>query len=503
MQSEMASERPQLDRVACLRAWRSRDARFDGRFFVGVRSTGIFCRPICPARPRPENCDFFPTAAAALEAGLRPCLRCRPEAAPGSPAWCGTSSTVRRALRLIEDGALDREGVGALAARLGVGERHLRRLFVEHVGASPLAVAQARRLLFAKHLLDATRLSITEVALASGYASVRRFNEAVRRAYGRSPRALRAATSGARERDRAREGAAPLVVRLGFRAPFDWDAALAYLGARAIPGVEQVDAGCYARSFELGGAAGVVQVECDARARQLVATVCVDGAGAAGVPPLLELCDRLRRVFDLAADPAAIEERLARDALLRRALARRAGLRVFGAWCGFELAVRAILGQQITVKGATSLAGRIASQLGDPLATPTGSIVRTFPRPHVLASSDLSRFGIPAARARAIERLAAEVASGALALDGSAPPEESLASLRAIPGIGEWTAAYVAMRALGEPDAFPSGDLGLRRALTARAAKRMPSAREVEARAEAWRPYRAYAAVALWQLGAQ
>ncbi|MCA9512236.1 MAG: helix-turn-helix domain-containing protein [Myxococcales bacterium] len=505
-----------FDRETCLRAWRARDARFDGRFFVGVRSTGIFCRPVCPARPRPENCLFFPTAAAAFEAGLRPCLRCRPEAAPGSPAWCGTSSTVRRALRLIEEGALDRGNVGGLATRLGIGERHLRRLFLEHVGASPLAVAQARRLLFAKRLIDGTRLSMTDIAHASGYASVRRFNEAVRRAYGVAPSELRARVRRAGE---PRAEGSPFALRLGFRAPYDWPFVLGYLAARATPGVERVAGGCYARSFALGDAVGVVDVACDDPAGQLVATVRLRTAATARAPSLLDLAERVRRLFDLAADPASIAERLRRDALLRRALRRHPGLRVPGAWSGFELAVRAILGQQVTVKGATTLAGRLARALGEPIegsvapaprarraadvdeADLVGAPVdRLFPRPEAVAAADVAAIGIPAARADAIRRLADAVANGALVLDGTAAPERTLDALRAIPGVGDWTAQYVAMRALAEPDAFPASDLGLRRALAPPGARRLPTAREVEQRSTAWRPYRAYAAVALWQL---
>jgi len=470
---------------------RTRDARFDGRFFIAVRSTGIFCRPICPARPKPENCTFYETAAAAFEAGYRPCLRCRPEAAPGTAAWVGTSATVQRALRLIEDGALDREGVGELAARLGMGDRHLRRLFLEHVGASPLSVAHSRRVLFAKRLIDESSLAMHEIASASGFASVRRFNDAIRRTYGRPPTALRSDGGG--------DASSGVNLRLAYRAPFDWEGVLAFFALRATPSVEAVRDGRYWRSFELAGAHGALEVERDAEAEQLIATVHL----ASGPAPLIQIADRLRRTFDLAADSGEIGLHLERDARLRKAWRRSPGLRVPGAWDPFELAVRAVLGQQVSVKGATTLSGRLVEKFGRPLESVVerdGAPTHLFPEPEALAGADVASIGLPVARANAIRALAGAVAEGDVDMRPGSDNEAALQALRALPGIGEWTAQYIAMRALREPDAFPASDLVLRRMLVEMPGGALPSVREVEAIAEAWRPCRAYAAIALWSL---
>jgi AraC family transcriptional regulator of adaptative response / DNA-3-methyladenine glycosylase II len=475
-----------LDPERCYRALRARDARFDGRFFTGVVSTGIYCRPVCPAPPpRIENCRFLPSAAAAQEAGFRPCLRCRPEAAPGTPAWQGTAATVTRALRLIESGALDDAGVGGLAARLGVGERHLRRLFQQHLGASPHGVARTRRALFAKQLLDETSLSMTQVAAAAGYTSVRRFNEAMRGAFHRTP-------SDLRRHLRGESGAGPLTLELSlpFRPPLAWDALMRFLGDRAIPGVEAVSPEGYRRGVQLGDAAGAVEVRRAAGASHLVARITL-----ADTRPLLDVVGRLRRLFDLEADPVAIAAAFERDAALAPALARLPGVRVPGAWDGFELAVRAILGQQVSVQAATTLAARIAERHGTPLSEPVvracPGLARLFPAPEALCEAPLEALGVISTRAAAIRALARVVARDELALDGSRDGGETRSALRAIPGIGEWTAEVVAMRALRDPDAFPATDLGVRRALAAAGADPTQAA-------EAWRPWRAYAVALLW-----
>ena len=474
------------DADVCYRALRSRDARFDGRLFVGVASTGVYCRPVCPARtPLLRNCRFYPSAAAAAHAGFRPCRRCRPEAAPGSPAWLGTSAAVTRALRLVAEGALDREGVDELAARVGAGGRHLRRLFEEHLGASPLAVAQTRRVHFAKKLLDETALPITEIAHASGFASLRRFNDAMKRAFGAPPRELR--------RRRARgAAAATLTLKLAARPPFDGRAVLAYLALRELPGVEQVDGDAYRRSVALGGERGVIAVRlaedfCGVRL-ELPARLVPEAARIAG---------RVRRLFDLDADPAPILAQLRRDPELQQRLRRRAGVRLPGAWSGFELAVRAVLGQQVTVAGARTLAGRLAAAHGVELEPSAERITHLFPDAAALADADLAGLGVPRARADALRSLARSVSSGALDLDGGQPPEAVRRSLLALPGVGPWTAEYVALRALGEPDAFPASDLGLRRALGG-----VPLAtRALEQRSKDWQPWRAYAAILLWTAG--
>jgi AraC family transcriptional regulator of adaptative response / DNA-3-methyladenine glycosylase II len=390
---------------------------------------------------------------------------------------------VTRALRLVADGALDEGSVAELAARVGSGERQLRRLFAEHVGASPLAVAQTRRVHFAKQLLDETSLPVTTIAYAAGFASVRRFNAAMRAAWGTAPRVLRRAPSATR--------GAEVVLRLGYRPPFDAAALLDYLAARAIPGVEEVADGAWRRSVVLDGASGVIEVRPDPVAHQLLLHV-----PAALTRHVSALAARVRRLFDLDADPAPIAAQLGRDPELARLLRRRPGVRVAGAWNGFELAVRAILGQQVTVAGATTLAGRLALAFGVPLAAPVGSVRLLSPGAAALAGADLASIGLPRARAEALRALASAVAAGRLDLDGGLDPEEAVRRLVALPGIGPWTAQYVALRALAAPDAFPASDLGLRRALGA-AGRPLP-ARALERRAELWRPWRGYAAVLLW-----
>ena len=477
-----------LDPDTCYRALRTRDARFDGRFFTAVRSTGVYCRPVCPARlPKRENCLFLPCAAAAQEAGYRPCLRCRPEASPGTPAWLGTSATVSRGLRLIAGGALDEGSVEDLAVRLGIGARHLRRLFLAHLGATPQAVAHTRRVLFAKKLIDESRLPMAQLAFAAGFSSVRRFNTALRQAYGRPPRELRrgatATSSG---------GAVDLSLRLSYRPPLDFPAFLAFFAPRATPGVEVVDGESYRRTVALPGARGTVEVRAEPDSNRLVARVRLDAPGS-----LIGVSERLRRIFDLGADPVEITAHLRRDRRLARRLERQPGVRVPGAWDGFELAVRAILGQQVSVPGATRLAGRLVETYGERVTdTDDPALGWLFPGAEALTEADPARLGLPRARAGAIAALARAVAQGELSLDGSGDLEESLARLQELPGIGPWTAQLIAMRALGEPDALPAGDLGLRKNLGR--SGQLASAAQVEARAESWRPWRAYGAMLLW-----
>ncbi len=484
----------ELDFETCYRAIAVRDARFDGRFFTGVRTTGIYCRPICPARtPRRENVGFYPSAAAAREAGFRPCRRCRPECSPERGAWHGTSNTVARALRLIEAGALDQGPVEALALRLGLGARQLRRLFRHHLGASPLAIAQTRRLDLAKRLIDETGLGMTEIALAAGFRSIRRFNEAMRQAYGRPPGGLRRGRAAAQP-----ASSAALHLALPFRPPYDWPAMLGFLAARAIPGSETVTGARYLRSIELDGRPGTIAIGPGGDGTSLAAAICFPVPSA-----LPEILARLRRLFDLAADPAAIAAHLAADPAMAPLVRARPGLRVPGAWDGFELAVRGILGQQITVAAATRLAGKLVAAYGTPLDAELAGghlgagLTHIFPRPERLVGADLAALGMPGSRARTLTHLAAAAAADPLLFAGDAGLEEAVAKLRSLPGIGDWTARYIAMRALREPDAFPTGDIGLLRAL-ADAAGRRPTARELAARAEAWRPWRAYAALHLW-----
>ncbi|WP_309180663.1 AlkA N-terminal domain-containing protein [Bradyrhizobium sp. Ash2021] len=485
-----------MDRTACFRAISTRDARFDGRLFVGVRTTGIYCRPICPARtPKFENVSFYPSAAAAQEAGFRPCLRCRPEVSPELAFWRGTSNTVSRALALIESGGLAGDDVEGLANRLGVGARQLRRLFAQHVGASPVTVAQTRRVLLAKQLIHETTLPMAEVALASGFNSVRRFNETFRDLFGRPPAALR------RIRDRGKDGreAGALSVRLAYRPPYDWDAMLAFLAARAIPGVETVSENVYRRSIAIGENCGVISVKPADKNRVDVRVRFPDMAA------LPQIIARVRRVFDLSADPDTIGAHLALDPALAPLVAARPGLRVPGAWDGFELAVRAIFGQQITVPAATRLLGKLVQAFGDPLPAAlreSEGLSHLFPSTARIAGENLATLGMPGARARAVTSLAQAIVADPAIFSRGANLEDAIVKLRSLPGIGEWTAQYIAMRELREPDAFPAADVGLLRAL-ADSDGRRPSPPELLSRAERWRPWRAYAALHLWAAGVQ
>ena len=477
----------ELDHDVCYAISRSRDERFDGRFFIGVITTGVYCRTVCPARcPLPENMRFYPTAAAAAAAGFRPCLRCRPEAAPGTPAWQGPPAVVSRALQLIAEGFLDEAGVEGLARRLHVSPRQLRRLFVQQVGASPIAVAQTRRVHFAKTLIDETSLPMVEVAFSAGYSSIRRFNASFARAYGRAPSQLR------RRRARPVEESRTVDLRLAYRPPFDWPALAHFFQARAIPGVEAVDERAYRRTVQLGGAGGVIEVRPLEGRRQLRLSVPYDLA-----PHLAAIVERVKRMFDLRADPASYTEQLAADPLLRPLVCARPGLRLAGAWDGFELAVRAILGQQISLRAANTLAGRLVQAHGTPLAAPHGDLCRLFPTPERLAEARLDGAGILPRRAETIRRLARAVAEGELSFATAPGLDQAVADLIGLPGIGPWTAHYIALRAFGEPDAFPSGDLALRRRMGALAGRPFTEA-ALRRQAEAWRPWRAYATLHLW-----
>jgi AraC family transcriptional regulator of adaptative response / DNA-3-methyladenine glycosylase II len=476
----------ELDASRCYRAFLAHDRRFDGRVFAGVVTTGVYCRPVCRVRPpKFENTRFFACAAAAEAAGFRPCRRCRPETSPGTPAWIGTSAVVSRAFRLICTGALDEGNVEALAARVGLGGRQLRRLFAQHLGASPAEIARSRRAHFARTLIDQTTLPAVEIATAAGFRSVRQFNHAIHATFGGSPSALR------RRRSEAPADGGGLILRLPVRRPFAWTAMLDFLGARATPGVEAVVDETYRRTIEVNGAPGVIEARADRHAAHLL--VRVELAEPDG---LALVVDRTRRLFDLDADPHVIGRHLRRVPVLAPLVRARPGLRIPGAWDPFELAVRAIVGQQVSVQGATTLAGRLARTFGRPVALGAAALTHLFPTPEALADADIGRIGLPRARAASIRALASAVARGALVLDAARGLEEAEARLTAIPGVGAWTAAYVAMRALGEPDAFPAGDLGLRRALGNGAGS--VSEKALAAIAESWRPWRGYAAMYLW-----
>ena len=472
-----------LDSHTCYRALRARDARFDGRFFVAVSSTRIYCRPVCTVKPpRRENCRFYPSAAAAEAEGYRPCLRCRPELAPGNASVDATSRLAQAAASLMEDRALDESGLDTVAAQLGVTDRHLRRAFGAEFGVAPVQFAQTQRLLLAKRLLTDTVLPVTEVAFASGFGSVRRFNALFKQRYRLQPGQLRrhAAASSAAD---------ALKFELSFRPPYDWPAVSAFLGARTVAGVESVEGGCYRRTVCV--AAGNKEhrgwIEVSPSPKKPTLRVAVSATLAKALPPVLA---RVKALMDLACHPAEVVQALG-------AMAKRhPGLRVPGAFDGFEVAVRAILGQQVTVAAARTVAGRFAAAFGDVIETPFASLTTVFPtaaRIVDLPYASVARLGMPGARARTIVALARAVAEGELALMPNADIEATLERLRALPGVGEWTAQYIAMRALAWPDAFPHTDLGVMKALGETDAKRVLAA------GEAWRPWRAYAVMHLWQ----
>lgn len=477
----------QLDARICEQARLSRDARFDGLFFTAVTSTRIYCRPVCPApAPKPGNVRYYANAAAAEADGFRACLRCRPELSPGNPTWQRGGHVVARALKLIEAGALDEQSLEQLAARLAIGARQLRRLFVERVGAPPISVHTTRRLLFAKQLLTETALPITEVALASGFRSLRRFNDAFLQANRIAPRELR-------RHPRAAPGAA-LQLRLAYRPPYDFDALLGFLRGRALPGVELVDDTSYARVFGSSQSPGWLRLSAwpDGEHALRLELHCPQPS------QLLGVVTRLRRMFDLDANPQVIADTFHHDAVLGPLIEKRPGLRLPGGWDGFEIAVRAILGQQISVAAARTLASRLVQRYGEPLAVATlPGLDQFFPTPAVLAAVDFEGIGLTMARVATVRGVAQAVLDGRVDFRTDQTLESFVARWIALPGIGEWTAHYIAMRALGEPDAFPAADLILRREATAGATPLTTKALVV--RAEAWRPWRAYAVMHLWR----
>jgi AraC family transcriptional regulator of adaptative response / DNA-3-methyladenine glycosylase II len=471
-----------LPREALDRARRSRDPRFDGKFFIAVLSTGIYCRTICPVRMS-VAVRFYATAAEAAEAGFRPCLRCRPEAAPGSPAWAGTSAVVRRALRLIQDGTLDTGSVEDLATHLGMGARHLNRLLLEQVGASPLAIAQTRRLHFAKQLLSDTDLPMTGIALAAGYRSVRRFNEALKDTYKKSPREIR------KGRVRSGDASDEISLRLSYRPPYDWGRLLGFLASRAIPGIENVDAQSYARTIRTPTGHAIIQI-----------SVCEEGNAllmrARGVASadLFDLSSAARRVFDLSADPLQVASAFRSDPLLGELIAQRPGLRIPGVFDPFECGVRAILGQQVSLQTGRTFVQRLVARAGKSVEPMAEGLTHLFPAPNTLAELDLRDLGLPSARIDAVRTLARAVRDGVICFNE--PVEDVTRALAKLPGLGPSTAQYTALRGLGDPDAFMPADLVLRRAATIHGSPL--TTRALEARAETWRPWRAYAMMHLW-----
>jgi len=466
----------ELDFQSCYRAVSARDARFDGRFYTAVTSTGIYCRPICPARtPTARNVRFYRHAASAEAAGFRPCKRCRPELSPGDPGWDLRGDLIGRALRLIDDGGADDDGVAGLARRLHITERHLHRLFVAELGVGPLAVARTRRLLLAKQLLTETALPVTDVAFAAGFGSVRQFNATMRETYGFTPSELRATAGGAATRRALQrpDGPAPLRLRLHRREPYDVAGVFSFLASRAIPGLEVADAASYSRRVPGG------TITLTPRLGHVSLDVAV-----ADTRQLARIVARCRRLLDLDAEPMAIVEVLGQTSLAPL-VAARPGLRVPGTFDGFELAVRAVVGQQISVAGARTLLGRIVARAGRPVAD--GHL---FPSAAELLDADLTGLGLTNRRIGTLKELATRVNGGLIDLDGGQEPAEAVKELLAVPGIGPWTASYIALRALRDPDAWPTGDLVLDR--------RMAELGIGKDHLERWRPWRAYAALHLW-----
>jgi AraC family transcriptional regulator of adaptative response / DNA-3-methyladenine glycosylase II len=468
----------------CYRFMRSRDPRYDGFFFVGVRSTGIYCRPSCPARlPHRRNVRLFRSAAAAQSEGFRACKRCEPDAAPGSPAWNRRADVAGRAVRLVADGVVDREGVPGLASRLGFSERQLHRILVAEVGAGPVALARAQRAQAARNLIESTELTFAEIALAAGFGSVRQFNDTVGAVYARTPTELR-------RRARRRRGATTpgaIELRLPAREPFDGASLLRFLGARAIPGVEQVDGGTYRRSLALDHGGGVAELTPEPGGVR--ASLRLDD-----LRDLTAAVARCRRLLDLDADPETIASQLEPDPVLGTLVHARPGMRVPGCVEGFEVAVRAIVGQQVSVPAARTVLGRLAARYGEPLAEPVGALTHRFPAPEAFAEVDAAELPFPRRRAEALRALARLVADDGVGFDAGADSGAALAALLDIPGVGPWTASYVAMRAFADPDAFLPTDVGVRHGLE-RLGVEPSSAVEV---AEAWRPWRSYAVMQLW-----
>ncbi|MFN8021939.1 MAG: DNA-3-methyladenine glycosylase 2 family protein [Acidimicrobiales bacterium] len=478
----------------CYRAVQSRDSRFDGWFVVAVHTTGIYCRPSCPATtPKRENVSFFPAAAAAQQRGFRACKRCRPDASPGSPEWNVRADVVGRAMRLIADGVIDREGVGGLARRLGYSERHLHRLLADEIGAGPLAVARAQRAQTARTLIETTSMPMTDIAFAAGFSSVRQFNDTVREVFASSPSELRA---DRRRRDRTSIaddlGPGAISLRLPVRQPFAAEPLFAFLGLRAVPGVEAWDGECYTRTLRLPGGPAVVRLR------------PADGAVSctlwlSDLADLQSAVHRCRRLLDLDADPMSIEQQLGVDPAIGPLVAATPGLRAPGAVDGAEMLVRGVLGQQVSVRGARTITGRLADAVGERVSVAPAELGlpgRLFPSPAALAAIDPESLPMPASRRRALIGACRALADGAVVIDQGADRAELVERLVTLPGIGPWTAQYVAMRGLGDPDVFLPTDLGVRHGLDRLGLESSPTA--ATALAARWSPWRSYALHHLW-----
>lgn len=476
-------------------AVRSRDARFDGWFVTAVRSTGIYCRPSCPATaPKARNITFFPSAAAAQAGGFRACKRCRPDASPGSPEWNVRADLVARAMRLIADGVVDREGVGGLSARLGYSTRQIERQVRAELGASPLALARAQRAQTARVLIETTTLPLTQIAHAAGFGSIRSFNDTVRAVFAMPPRELRARSrqSALTPGDTGTTTWHHLLLRLPFRRPLRVDNLFGHLVATAVPGVEEWRGGAYRRTMQLPHGPAVVALRPDDG--HVGARLWLRDLG--DLPVAISRC---RWLLDLDADPEAIDAHLSRDARLAPMVSAAPGRRVPRTVDGAELALRLVIGQQISTRAARTHAGRLVAAYGPAVQDPGGELVAAFPAPAVIAEADDEVLAMPERRRTTLRTLAAALAAGDVDVSSSADWQRARAELLALPGIGPWTVEGVAMRALGDPDAFPSGDLGVRQAMDALGLPDRGSA-QLAATAQ-WRPWRAYAVQHLWASG--
>lgn len=481
-----------LDHASCYRALSAKDTRFDGVFFTGVKTTGIYCRPVCTVKtPRESSCQFFSSAAAAEAAGFRPCLRCRPELAP----YALQQNLAHAVWQRIAAGALNDGDVERLAAEVGLSSRQLRRVLLQHFGVTPIELAQTQRLLFAKKLLQETSLPMAEVAYAAGFGSVRRFNALFALRYGIAPGDIRRVAP----REGATIGQHALTLRLAYRPPFHWQRIMHYLSGRSIVGVEAVTQQqetepIYLRSVRIGEIDGWLRVSHLPQRHQLELELAPSLSAV-----LMPLVARVRSQFDLDANPAVIEAHLCNDPLLSACIAENPGLRVPGAFDAFELAVRAVLGQQVSVAGATTLSGRLVQRFGDRIDTPFSQVTHHFPRPQSLAVvpvADIAAIGLPQARAGTIQQIAQFAAQGGLQMSPGMALDDAIARLKSVRGIGDWTAHYIALRALRFPDAFPAGDLGLQKAAAENGGRL--TEKQLAARASTWAPWRGYAALALW-----
>jgi AraC family transcriptional regulator of adaptative response / DNA-3-methyladenine glycosylase II len=475
-----------LDFARCYRAVESRDARFDGWFITAVLTTGIYCRPSCPTpvRPKPENVRFYPTGAAAQLAGFRACKRCRPDASPGSPEWNVRSDLVGRAMRLIADGVIDRDGVGGVARRLAVSERHLHRIMVAELGAGPLAIARAQRAQAARTLIETTALTFTEVAFAAGFASTRQFNETIAEVFALTPTALRASAHHQGEHANGW-----ISLRLPFRPPLDWRGLMDWLGTRAIPGVAELEGNVYRRTLRLPHGAAIVELEpVESYVRCSLQLEYIGDLAAAVL--------RCRRLLDLDADPTSVADALSVDVALRPLVRRNRGLRAPGSVDGTELAIQAVIGQQVSVAAARTLTSRLVGSNGDRIKISHPRLTHLFPTADAIADADLTKLGVPASRRATLKHLAGAISSGRVQLDPGADRAEVFGRLTELPGIGRWTAGYIMMRALGDPDTFLETDLGIRKAATQLGLGSDP--RMIAERAAAWSPWRTYATHHLW-----